>query len=329
MAEPGWPVEWQAVPGDREGLGARLEYRAYRAAVGALAGLPRAVLDPVIGGLARVAKAVDRRHVRAARGFIEQAFAHVGRPLEARALDAQVLQAYRHLVECTLTQYRFRRKLGGDPAELVARTDNALAPGPRAALERGGCVVVSAHCGDWEMASQILASSGYRPLYVISKAPRNGPLARELQGLRELDGVRLLPRRGAMASAAAVIGGGGRLAMLLDQRARKNPLLVPFFGRLARCDRSAAVLLKRLRCPVVFVAAYRAGDLRWRLEGELVLEPEALRGESNEAITARVNAELERLIMQAPDQQFWLHDRYRDTPLEVPGDGVAPDAPGE
>ena len=123
--------------------------------------------------------------------------------------------------------------------------------------------------------------------------------------------MRLLPRRGAMASAPAVVQGGGRLAMLLDQRARKNPLMVPFFGRLARCDRSAAVLLKRLRCPIVFLAVYRTGDLQWRMQGDSVMHPHEMQGLSNEDITLRVNQALERLIMNEPDQQFWLHDRYR------------------
>lgn len=316
-------VPWQAVEGSRGGVGARLEYALFRGAVGLLARAPAPVRAGVKGLLARLGRRVDRRHAAGARGFIRQAFEHTGRPLDARGLERQVLEAYRHLIECTLTQARFRRRFGASRARLAERTENRLAPAAHAALQAGRCVVVSAHCGDWEMASQILAALDYRPLHVISKAPSNRPMAVDLQAQREAFGVRLLPRRGAMASAGKVIEGGGRLAMLLDQRARKNPLIVPFFGRPARCDRSAAILLKRLRCPIVFVAAYRTGDLRWRLEGELVLDPEALRGASNHAITARVNAELERLIMREPDQQFWLHDRYRDTPE------VAPDAPGD
>ncbi|MFM7280995.1 MAG: hypothetical protein ACKO32_04355, partial [Planctomycetia bacterium] len=45
-------------------------------------------------------------------------------------------------------------------------------------------------------------------------------------------------------------------------------------------------------------------------------EPEELTGASPEAVAARINAELERLILACPDQYFWLHDRYRGAPRE-------------
>ena len=309
------PVPWQAVSGERGGALAWLEYVAYRAATGALARMPGRIR--VVGALASLGRRIDRRHAAAARDFIRTAFAHAGRPIDEAELTRRVHQAYVHLIECTLTQYRVRQVVGPGQdraAALRERTELALGDELRATLERGGCVVVSAHCGDWEMASQLIGAHGFEPLYVISKGPKNRYLAEHLQTLRESHGVLLLPRRGAMASAKSVLRAQARLGMLLDQRARTNPLVVPFFGRPARCDRSAAVLLKRLGCPVVFLAAYKTGDLRWRLEGQSVLRPEDARGASAEELTARVNAELERLIMAAPEQQFWLHDRYRGAP---------------
>ncbi len=180
-----------------------------------------------------------------------------------------------------------------------------------------GCVLASGHCGDWEMTARLASAAGFRPLYVVSKPPKNLPLSRIFQERREQTGIRLLPRRGAMQFAARVVDGGGTLGMLLDQRAKKRPVFAPFFGRRARCDRSAGVLLKRLRCPIVFVAAYRTGDLRWRFEAPSVILPGDLAGSSIEDTTALVNGHLERLILAEPSQVFWLHDRYRGGDLEV------------
>lgn len=309
--ETPWPVPEQEVEGDREGWLAELEFAGFRLGVGILSRLPRRVLNGVTWCLAHVAKRLDRRHATSARDFIATAFESVGQPQSTAQIERRVTTAYRHLLEVTLTQARLTRRFGKQPRALVERLDNQMSAEQRAVLSNGRCIVVSAHVGDWEIASQMIGAAGYTPLYVISKPPRNAPMSRALKVLRQAYNVRLLPRRGAMASAPAVIKGGGRLAMLLDQRARKNPLTVPFFGRPARCDRSAAVLLKRLRCPIVFVAVYRTGDLQWRLHCDSVMQPEDMQGVSNEAITLRVNQALERLIMAEPDQQFWLHDRYR------------------
>jgi Kdo2-lipid IVA lauroyltransferase/acyltransferase len=306
-----WPVPEQEVVGDREGWLAELEFAAFRLGVGVLSRLPRRALDGVSWCLAQLAKRIDRRHANSARDLIATAFNSVGQPQSPAQIERRVTTAYRHLLEVTLTQARLTRRFGRQPEALVGRLDNQLTEEQRGLLSEGRCIIVSAHVGDWEIASQMIGAAGYTPLYVISKPPRNAPMSRALKALRQAYNVRLLPRRGAMASAPAVVQGGGRLAMLLDQRARKNPLMVPFFGRLARCDRSAAVLLKRLRCPIVFLAVYRTGDLQWRMQGDSVMHPHEMQGLSNEDITLRVNQALERLIMNEPDQQFWLHDRYR------------------
>jgi KDO2-lipid IV(A) lauroyltransferase len=131
-----------------------------------------------------------------------------------------------------------------------------------------------------------------------------------------------------MKDVQHILEAGGSVAMLLDQRARKRAVVAPFFGRPAACDRSAGVLIKRLKKPVILGACYRsATPWRWRAVIPTVLRPEDTAGASAEEIAARVNAELEALIRRAPDQYFWLHDRFRGAPLEPdPGADPAPAA---
>src|SRR5258708_7641188 len=87
-----------------------------------------------------------------------------------------------------------------------------------------------------------------------------GALARGAPRLRESRGMRLIPRRGALEFVPAIVRAGGTVALLLDQRARVKPVLAPFFGREAKCDRSASVLVRRLRAPLVFAACYRTAQ---------------------------------------------------------------------
>jgi len=309
--EAGWPIPHQVVEGTRNTPLAHVEVWAWSLAVGLLARLPRPLLNAFEAGFARLAKLLDRRHARSARVFLRQAF---GPSLSDREIESRVAAAYAHLLEVALTPARFERRFGKRPGALLERTEVVLSDDVRAVLAGGGCVAVSAHIGDWEMAARIISEVGFRPFYAISKPSRNLPLSRLHQRLREDGGIRLVPRRGAMAFAPTIVAAGGSLGMLLDQRARKKPVLAPLFGRLARSDRSVGVLLRRLKCPVVFVAAYRTGDLRWRFVADRVLYPEDVVGLTPEAIAAWINHELERQILAAPEQYFWLHDRYRDTP---------------
>jgi len=303
-----WPIPPQEVLGTRGGVLAWIECQLVLGFVGGVARLPTGLRSALVGGLARIARRFDRPHSRAAEEFLRQA---LGREMPRAELQRRVLQAWRHLFEVTLDLEIFERRL--DRARAAEQLEVEMCPEVRELLARKeGCVIVSGHMGDWETGAVMLTWAGFGPLYVVSKAPKNRWLSVHAQRLRESRGLRLIPRRGAMEFVPAIVRAGGAVALLLDQRARQKPVSAPFFGRTAQCDRSASVLVRRLRVPIVFGACYRTADpRRYRLVLPRVVRPEELHGRSAEEVAALVNRELEGLILAAPDQYFWLHDRWR------------------
>lgn len=302
------------VPGDefrhgRRGVGAWAEYLGLRAAQLVAVRLPEALLRPLVGSIARVAAAADRRHTRAARRFVEAALPDRD-PAERERL---VLGAWRHLVHLAVENERIARLAGrrlGDCFDVVA------CEGFEELRRSGqGCLFVTAHVGVWEAIGLPLIGMGFSPVYAIGKPPRNDPLARYIQRRREATGGRVIARRGAMRSVPAVVRAGGSVVMLLDQRARKKPVFAPLFGRPAACDRSAGVLVRRVGAPIVFAACYNTAERgRYRVVFSRIVRPEELSGMSPEAVMTLVNRESERLILAEPDQYFWLHDRYKGAP---------------
>ncbi len=304
-----WPVPWTAVEGSRGGLGAWLEYIAMRSATWSASLLPEFLLRPVISGLARLARAVDKRHTRVAREFVRQA---LGDSLSEKELDEAALQAYRHLIGMTIRAEGWDRNVASDDW----RRHVTLETSPEVeALAGRGAILITPHVGDWEAAAAFLPKIGFNPVYAVARPPKNKPLSQHIQRTRESRGVRVLPRRGAMQHAAKVVEAGGVLCLLIDQRGRDRGAVAPFFGRPALCDRSAGVLLKRLKVPIVMGAVYLTDKpYHFRLHAKTVLNPEAFAGQSVEEIITRINSEIESLILQAPEQYFWLHDRYRGAP---------------
>jgi KDO2-lipid IV(A) lauroyltransferase len=111
---------------------------------------------------------------------------------------------------------------------------------------------------------------------------------------------------------------------VIDQRTSGRALLVPFFGRLARCERAPAVLLKRHRVPIVLASCLQArAPLHYQLRFGEVLQPDEWGRAEVEEIVLRVNQGFERMIRAAPEQYIWIHDRYRDTPRAL-GPGAEP-----
>lgn len=301
-----WPAPWQPVWGERGGLAASLESHLVRGLLGGASRLPEALLAPSLSGVARLLKALDRRHATAARDFLRTAF---GPELEGAELERRVTQAYRHFLRILVDGARFARTVPPEQAIHHFEVDEALHELGR---REGGTVLVTGHLGDWEASCAALPWLGYDPVYVIARPPKNRPMSQALQADRERRGVRVLPRNGAMRDARKVVEAGGCVGMLLDQRARKKPIAAPFFGRTAHCDRSAGVLLKRLRVPVLVGACFRTDERHhYRIRTSAVLEPDEVADTTPEELATRINRALEELILQAPDQYFWLHDRYR------------------
>jgi KDO2-lipid IV(A) lauroyltransferase len=309
-----WPVPRVGVYGTRSGPMARLEAALFRGTIELVARLPHGAREAFVGAVARVARAFDRRHSAAAREFLLQA---LGAEAAPRA-DRLVLEAWKHMLRVMLDARAYLLRY---PAErLLDRVELVLCEDVKKLIaQKRGAIVISGHIGDWETGAALAPLLGFDPFYGIGKPARNRPLSVHVQALREARGLRTLPRRGAMQHAPAVLRAGGSLGMLLDQRARKRPVMAPFFGRMARCDRSAGVLLKRLRAPLVILGCYRKAEpLTWRCEVPTVLWPEQVAELSVEELVGVVNRELEQLILRAPEQYFWLHERYRGASETVP-----------
>lgn len=310
MAERAWPVERQAVEGDRNGWRAWVEYALFRGAVGACSRLPHAgrrALSSIVG---RIARAADRKRTRAAAAFVAQALPDA----TESERDALVLAAWRHLIELTLEDARFNERVLGPRMREHFQVE--LCDDARKLLERGGGgLAVVPHVGMWEAMPAIGAELGFSPAYVVSRPPKNGPLSRFAQRTREARGYRLLPRHGAIDGLTQVVQAGGYVGLMLDQRARGKTTLAPFFGRLAHCERSIPVLARRLKKPLFFAACYRtARPFHYRAVVSRVLWPEDLARLSPDEIVIEINREMERMILAAPEQYFWLHDRYRNAP---------------
>jgi KDO2-lipid IV(A) lauroyltransferase len=285
----------------------------------------------LVGGLARLALRFDERHTAAARAFLGQALGPA-----AAADDARIARAYRHLFQISIDAEAFNRRV--PQARLLEHFEVQASDELLAELRSGqGGILVTPHVGDWEAGSALMPHIGLRPAHVIARPPKNRYLSRHLLRVRERRQLTIMPRRGGMRQTAAILEAGGWIGMLLDQRPLGKHVVAPFFGRPARCERSAAVLMKRLGVPTVFGACYLTErPFQYRVVLSRCLRAAELERLSLEEIVAVVNREQERLILRSPEQYFWLHDRYRDAPLEsLPTaaesapPGGSPPSPGE
>ena len=155
----------------------------------------------------------------------------------------------------------------------------------------------------------------------IYRPPNNRFVDRMVRRIREDCGLDLLVRgRDSVKASIGALRGGGRLAMLIDQR-RSYGMPVPFFGQDAMTGTILAQLALRIDCDVVPIRVERLGRARFRLT---VCEPLEIDRAAAEAaasdpdardamildIMTRANAIVEDWVRERPEQWLWPHRRW-------------------
>jgi heptosyltransferase-2 len=202
-------------------------------------------------------------------------------------------------------------KLAAMPLEKVrerVKIENAEAP--ERELRSGRPVVfVLSHIGNWELQAQmsppvtafVRNSTIYQPL-------ANRFIDRHVRALRARAGVELFDRREGFQKAIELLRQGGAIGILSDQHAGDQGLWVPFFGKLASTTSLPALLSKRTGAALLGTAIYTEGPGRWRM---VFADRIDAAGDSVEAMTAKANELIETQIRRAPEDGFWLHNRWK------------------
>jgi len=202
-------------------------------------------------------------------------------------------------------------KLAAMPLEKVrerVKVENAEAP--ERELRSGRPVVfVLSHIGNWELQAQMFPPViGFVRNSTIYQPLANRYIDRHVRALRARAGVELFDRREGFQKAIELLRGGGAIGILSDQHAGDQGLWVPLFGKLASTTSLPALLTKRTGAALLGTAIYTEGPGRWKM---VFADRIDAAGDSVEAMTAKANELIETQIRRAPEDGFWLHNRWK------------------
>jgi KDO2-lipid IV(A) lauroyltransferase len=172
-------------------------------------------------------------------------------------------------------------------------------------------LILTGHCGNWEMIGTVLHGGGVPPAAVAR--PLDDPaLQKIVVALRAHVGTTTIARgtRGAARQLLEVLRSGGALAMLIDQDTRVDGVWVPFFGRPAFTPVGAAEIALRQKARVIPSFAERNPDGNHLVRFHPALD---LPADPREA-TALMTAKIEEQVRRRPEQWVWWHKRWRRQP---------------
>ncbi len=181
-------------------------------------------------------------------------------------------------------------------------------------------VLAASHLGSWELLAGMFTAClpEGRPHLVVTRRYNNLAVNAFICGLRGSHGVQVVGHREAVFSVLKVLRKRGTAAFLVDHNTRRSEaMFLPFFGRLAAVNAGPALLALRTQARVVPVCLFREQE-HYVLHTEPVFETATLnnvdREQAIQTITTFYTQAVERMIRRAPEQWFWMHNRWKTQP---------------
>lgn len=181
-------------------------------------------------------------------------------------------------------------------------------------------IIVTAHYGNWELASLFIGLR-YVPLTVVGRLFDDAVIDEMIFKTRERFGITLVNKNGAMRELVRALKAGRNLGIVVDQNTSdQEGILVDFFGKRVRHTPSASILARRFGAYILPAFVKSSEDYTRHTicfdEPFLVERSEDMERDILEATQRQAQA-TEKIIREKPDDWFWFHRRFKNQYEEI------------
>lgn len=176
-----------------------------------------------------------------------------------------------------------------------------------------GILAIVFHYSNWEIMG-IASTLLNRDVIALARPlKRHRKLNDFLNSLRCSTGLKVIPNEWTGKAIMRFLKENKIVALLADQREKRSKgVLVDFFGEKVSTNKGPVILAMKTGAPVIPVYLSRKGFLRYSVVCGKPIEMERKGDVENliEVNTRKLNAFLESIIMEAPEEWFWVHRRW-------------------
>lgn len=181
------------------------------------------------------------------------------------------------------------------------------------AREKGkGVILVTGHCGNWEL-NALVFSRHFGRVNVVARPIDNPYINRIVERARKKFGNRVIYKRGALKNILSSLRKGEVVGILMDQSVvAAEGVITEFLGKKDYSAKMPAVIARKTGCPVIpaFISRTPGGHLIViHKEVELDASQDSEAAVLND--TVRFSAFVEEYIRRNPFEWLWIHRRWK------------------
>jgi Kdo2-lipid IVA lauroyltransferase/acyltransferase len=171
-------------------------------------------------------------------------------------------------------------------------------------------VLIGAHLANWEVMSAAICRS--LDCEITYRALNNPHIDKCVSDARYAAGIDMLVPKGAGTRELMRSLGRGRSIGLMNDQKFNQGVAALFFGHEAMTAPGATRLAMKFGVPIMPLSVLRTGNSRYRVTFHEPFAPETGPNETAaiQATVARINKFYEDRIREAPEQWFWMHNRW-------------------
>lgn len=181
------------------------------------------------------------------------------------------------------------------------------------ALDFGkGCIILTAHFGNWELTGCAMAKQGYK-INAVALAHADPRINELFIRQRIRCGIKVIPTGKAKADCLKALNRGEAVAILGDRPYADHGIEMDFFGKKTLAPRGAALFSLKNGSPIVLVFSYwENGGYRAVFEEPFVLKREGDIDKELAEISARFFRRFEHYIKKYPAQWYMFNRVWKE-----------------
>ncbi len=180
------------------------------------------------------------------------------------------------------------------------------------AMNKGG-IVISAHFGNWELASFIASTFGVK-INIIFRKPNNyflNPLF-NMRNKKSENGIMIPKTNNTVKQILQALKNKEFLGILIDQKINSG-LEMNFLNHPTKVSDSSGLFAIKTGVPIIPAIIKRTKGVNFEISILPYIIPEKT-GDFHydvEQITIKTNKIIEEWILENPEQWLWIHDRWK------------------